>query len=108
MNKYVELGYVSRDTSPILGRSISQNVAKHTCSWRDKHKPNTQRKITLEKISKKISDTYPFLASPPFLWEKSEPTPFLKNFENWTPPPLALYKKGEGEEDGGVQLWRET
>ena len=92
MNKYVELGYVSRDTSPILGRSISQNVAKHTCSWRDKHKPNTQRKITLEKISKKISDTSPFLKQPPilprppFLWEKSEPHPLLEKFRKLNSP----------------------
>ena len=86
MNKYVELGYVSRDTSPILGRSISQNVAKHTCSWRDKHKPNTQRKITLEKISKKISDTYPFFSKPSFFMGKIWTHPLFEKFRKLNSP----------------------
>ena len=57
----------------------------------------------------KISDT-PFLffgtalsilASPPFLWEKSEPIPFFNTFENSATPspnPTSFYK------GGGVQL----
>ena len=29
----------------------------------------------------------PILPTPPFLWERSEPPSFRKNFENATPPP---------------------
>ena len=63
----------------------------HTHTHTHTHTPNTQRKIILEKVSMKISDTHlfknksPILATPPFLWEKSEPPLFSKIFK--TQPP---------------------
>ena len=64
------------------------------------HTPNTQRKITLERVSSmKISDTpffkatTPILPTPPFLWEKSEPSLFFWKFQKLTPP---LFKGGGG------------
>ena len=52
-----------------------------------------QRKMTSERDSVKKSAP-PILPTPPFLWGKSEPPPFLINFENTTPHPLLHIEKG--------------
>ena len=72
-------------------RVIEQKTQTHT------HTPYTERKITLERVSVKLSDTLPFLEPPSaifylpllFLLEKSEPSHFGENFEN---PPHPIYK----------------
>ena len=53
------------------------------------HSPNTQRKITIERVSWCENKWYPtpppplISPNPPFLWGKSEPPPtFFENFEN--------------------------
>ena len=74
------------------------------------HVSHTEQKMTLEKACLKIRyKWYPafFRTTPhilptlPILWEKSEPSLFLENFENSNLPPPSIFYKGEMGVCGG-------
>ena len=65
--------------------------------------PNTQRKITLKRVSMKISDTPPFLNNSTYFTNPSiflgkiwHPLPFLKKFWNLNPASPSALIKGAG------------
>ena len=65
--------------------------------------PNTQRKITLKRVSMKISDTPPFLNNSTYFTNPSiflgkiwPPLPFLKKFWNLNPASPSALIKGAG------------
>ena len=68
-----------------LGSSNNTGVSKqNTHTHTHTHASNTQRKITLERVSMKISDSPPFLKEPPYF---TNPSLFMAKI--WT-----LYKGG--------------
>ena len=73
------------------------NTDRNGINKQNTYTPNTQRKITLERVSTKVIDTPLFkttpliLPNPPYFLEKSEKTPFLENFKK----PSPLYKGGK-------------
>ena len=65
---------------------VKSTKATQTHTHTHTHTPNTQKKITMEQVSMKISGiplfktTSPNLPTPPFIWEKFEHPPFFQKF----------------------------
>ena len=69
----------------------TNNSDRNGANKQNTNTPNTQRKITLERVSKYENKWYPpflkqprILTAPPFSWEKSE-SPFFGKFQKLNP-----------------------